>query len=171
MTKVQSVVEIDAPIDTIWDVLTDTSYIVKLFRDAVAVKVDPPGRSFVGQKYHLIGKVGRRRIEIFLQVSELVAKSKVVTVHTPGGLFKSFQQETLLHPGVGATVAKTTFEYELSLGYVGKVLNQILVERLVRDNLTSYSNTLKELSELLPLPVAEEPRAQGPAGNQARALP
>jgi carbon monoxide dehydrogenase subunit G len=159
MTKVQSVVEIEAPIDTVWDVLTDTAYIVKLFRDAVGVKVDPPGRSFVGQKYHIIGKVGRRRIEIFLQVAELVPKSKVVTVHTPGGLFKSFEQETLLHPGPGATVAKTTFEYELSLGYLGRVLNQILVERLVRDNLRSYSNTLKELSELLPLPGAEEGNA------------
>jgi hypothetical protein len=159
MPKVESVVEIDAPTDKVWDILTDTAYIVKLFRDAVGVTVDPPGRSFVGQKYHLIGKVGRRRIEIFLQVAELVPKTKVVTTQSPGGLFKSFRQETLLRPGAGVTVAKTTFEYELSLGYIGRVLNRILVERLVGDNLTSYSGTLKELSELLPLPGTEDGKA------------
>ena len=152
MTKLESVVTIEATTDAVWDVLTDTSYIVKLFRDAVAVKVDPPGRSFVGQKYDLIGKVGRRRIEIFLQVTELEPKTKVVTTHTPGGLFKSFRQHTILHPGPGVTVAQTTFEYELSLGYVGKVLNPLVLERLVRDNLKSYAHNLKEISELLPLP-------------------
>ena len=139
--------------DVVWDVLTDTAYIVKLFRDAVMVTVDPPGRSFVGQKYHLIGKAGRRKVDILLQVTELIPKNTIVTRQRPGGLFKSFQQMTFLEHDSGMTRARTFFDYELSIGYIGRALNVILVERLVRDNLTSYSSTLKELSELLPLPV------------------
>lgn len=138
--------------EVVWEVLTDTSYIVKLFRDAVMVTADPPGRSQVGQKYHLVGKAGRRRVEFFLEVTELVPESVVVTRQLPGGLFKRFMQKTVLEADAGMTRAVTVFDYELSLSYIGKALNIILVERLVKDNLISYSNTLKELSELLPLP-------------------
>jgi hypothetical protein len=153
MTRIESVVEIDAPMDVVWDILTDSSYIVKLFRDAVMVTAEPPGRSKVGQKYHLIGKAGRRRVEFFLEVTELVPKTTVVTRQRPGGLFKSFMQRTDLSHSAGMTRSHTVFEYEIALGYIGKALNAILVERLVRDNLTSYSATLKDLSELLPLPL------------------
>jgi uncharacterized membrane protein len=151
MTRVESTVEIDAPADVVWDVLTDTSYIIKLFRDAVSVTVDPPGRSAVGQKYHLIGKAGRRRVEIFLQVTEIVPKAAIVTKQRPGGLFRFFRQQTSLEPHGRKTRAHTVFDYELARGYIGKALNLIFVQRLVKDNLASYSNTLKELSELLPL--------------------
>lgn len=153
MTRIESVVEIEAPVSAVWDILTDTSYIVKLFRDAVSVTADPPGRSVLGQKYHLTGKAGRRRVEFFLEVVELVPQSTVVTRQRPGGLFKTFMQKTVLEDKAGRTRAHTVFDYELALGYMGKVLNVVLVERLVRDNLTAYSHTLKEFSELLPLPA------------------
>jgi hypothetical protein len=151
MPRVESNVDIDASLDVVWDILTDTSKIIKLFRDAVSVTVDPPGRSAVGQKYHLVGKAGRRRIEIFLEVTELVPKASVVTKQRPGGLFRSFRQVTSLEPHGSKTRAYTMFDYELARGYLGKALNLIFVQRLVKDNLTSYSHTLKELSELLPL--------------------
>jgi uncharacterized protein YndB with AHSA1/START domain len=153
MTRIESVVQIEAPVETVWDILTDSSYIVKLFRDAVMVTADPPGRSVVGQRYHLIGKAGRRKVEFFLEVTELVPESTVVTRQRPGGLFRRFMQRTVLERSADATRASTVFDYELALGYLGKVLNVVLVERLVRDNLTAYSQTLKELSELLPLPA------------------
>ena len=127
---------------------------MKLFRDAVMVTVDKPGRSFVGQKYDLIAKAGRRRVGILLEVVELVPETLLVARQRPGGLFKSFEQRTILNHSAGMTEARTVFQYEISLGYIGKALNATLVQRLVRDNLSSYSSMLKELSELLPLPVS-----------------
>jgi hypothetical protein len=153
LEKIESVVEIAARPEQVYDVLTDTSYIIKIFRDAISVSVDPPGRSVVGQKYNLIGKAGRRKIDIFLEVTELVPNAKVVTVQRPGAIFKAFRQVTVLEPRAGRTEARTTFEYELSLGYIGKILNAILVERLIRENLVAYSKAVKELSELVPLDV------------------
>ncbi|MGA2666317.1 MAG: SRPBCC family protein [Nitrososphaerales archaeon] len=156
MTKIESDVQIEAPVEAVWDILSDTSYIVKLFRDAVTVAVDRPGRSYVGQKYHLIGKAARRKIEVNLVVVEVEPGTKVVTKQTPGGLFRTFKQSTTLEPAHGGTMARTTFEYELSAGYLGKVLNRVLIQTMVKDNLASYSSTLKDLSELLPFPTAEE---------------
>ena len=153
MAKIQSVVQIEASVDAVWDVLTDMSYIVKLFRDAILVRIDPPGRSFVGQRYHLTGKAGRRKVEILLEVSEMSPKARLTVVHRPGGLFESFKQRTTLAARAGGTEARTVFEYELSRGYIGKALSLALVQNLVRDNLEPYSNTLKEISELRPMPA------------------
>jgi len=152
LTKIQSVVEIDATPEVVYGVLTNTSYIIKIFRDAVSVDVDPPGPSVVGQKYHLVSRAGRRKIDIYLEVKELVPNKKVVTVQRPGGIFKSFRQITQLGQRPGMTLAETTFDYELSLGYIGKVLNAVLVEKLIWENLTHYSEMVRSLAELLPLP-------------------
>lgn len=148
---VHSVVQIAATPRTVYETLTNTSYIIKIFRDAVSVQVDPPGNSVVGQKYHLISKAGRRKVDIYLRVIELVPERKVVTVQDAGGIFKEFRQTTILEPRGRMTEARTSFEYTLSLGYIGKVLNVILVENLIKQNLEHYSAAVKELSELLPI--------------------
>lgn len=154
MELLEHTIEISATPAEVYNVLTDTSLIIKIFRDAVSVVAEPPGRSVVGQKYRMVGRVGRRKIDILLQVTELVPESKIVTTQIPGGIFKSFRQCTILKPWGTGTECLTTFEYELSLGYIGKVLNAVLVERLIRENLEAYSDAVKELSELLPMPPA-----------------
>lgn len=152
MTTIQSVTEILAPVKTVWNVLTDSSYIPKLYPDVIAVETTPQGPNVVGQRFHIIGKAGRRKLEIFAETIELVDEKKVVTKNRPGGLFKEFRSVILIEPtGLGSRV-KTGFEYELSMGYLGKVFNMLVLERLVADNLKAYSKNLKEISELVPLP-------------------
>jgi uncharacterized membrane protein len=146
------VMEIAAPVKTVWEVLMDPSYVPKLYKDVLTVEVNPPGRGTVGQKFHIVGKAGRRKLEIFAETTELVTEKRIVATNVPGGLFRSFSSLILLDAKGGATEVKTTFEYELSMGYLGKVFNMVLLERLVMDNLKSYTHNLKEICELLPLP-------------------
>lgn len=68
MPLIQSIVQIDAPPEHVYEVLTNSAYIIKIFRDAISVTVDPPGKSVVGQKYHMIARAGRRKIEIHLRL-------------------------------------------------------------------------------------------------------
>ena len=150
--KLQVVTEVLAPVKTIWEVLMESSFVPKLYPDVIAVVVDPPGRNVVGQKFHITGRAGRRKLEIFAETTELVTEKKVGTTNRPGGLFKSFRSEILLVPHGATTSVQTTFQYELSMGYVGKVLNMIALERLVNDNLKAYSKNLKDVCELQPLP-------------------
>jgi hypothetical protein len=149
------VTEVHSPVETVWNVLMDASYIPKLYPDVLTCTVDPPGRNKVGQKFHITGKAGRRRLEIFAETKEIVKRKKVVTTQAPGGMFKSFESEIVLDPRADVTHVLTSFEYELSMGYLGKVFNMVLLERLVTDNLKAYSKNLKEICELMPLPTDE----------------
>jgi len=144
--------EVNASLKTVWDVLMDSSYVARLYPDVISVEADPPGPNFVGQKFHIIGRAGRRKLEIFAETTEQVPMTKVVTRQRPGGLFKSFESVVILEANSAGTAAKISFEYELSLGYIGKVFNIVLLERLVSDNLKAYTKNLKEVCELLPLP-------------------
>lgn len=151
MQKIERVIEINATPDAVWDVLTDPTYLPKLYPDALGTEIDPPGRSFVGQKYKTVGRVGRRKVVVLSEVTALEPKTKLVTNSRQGGIFKSFQQTVTMQPeGKGARV-KMIFEYEYSLPLVGRVLNTILVERLIRDNMNAYAAHLREICELLPL--------------------
>ena len=53
----------------------------------------------------------------------------------------------------GGTRLKMVFNYDYSVPLVGKVLNLVLVERLLKDNMNSYIEHVRELSELTPLPM------------------
>ncbi len=144
--------EVHAPVRTVWEVLMDSSYIPKLYPDVISVEVEPPGRNAVGQKFHILGKACKRRLEIYAETAELISEKKVLSQNRPGGLFKSFESVILLESKGAVTEVKTSFEYELSMGYLGKVFNVMLLERLVMDNLKAYTRNLKEISELTSLP-------------------
>jgi uncharacterized protein YndB with AHSA1/START domain len=152
LTRVQSVVRIQAPVETVWSVLTDPTYISKLYPDIISAQVDPPGPFTVGQKHHMVGRAGRRKLEIFAEPTEIQPNKRLVTRNDAGGLFKSFE-ETILTTSMGkGTEVSATFEYELSMGYAGKIFNMLVLERTVKDNLAGFTRNLKDLSELLPLP-------------------
>jgi len=145
--------EVQAPVGKVWDVLMDPAYVPRLYPDVIAIEVDPPGLVAVGQKAHVTGKAGRRKLEIFTETIEIVHQKKILTRNRPGGLFRSFESIVLLEAKGDRTDAKVTFQYELSMGYLGKVFNMLLLERLVKDNLKSYTRNLKEIAELMPVEI------------------
>jgi uncharacterized protein YbaR (Trm112 family) len=96
MNTISSETDVHAPARVVYDILLEPDYIPRLYPDLLTIESDPPGRMTVGQKYHITGKAGRRRLEILAESAELVPDRKVVTRHTPGGLFKSFEETVLL---------------------------------------------------------------------------
>ena len=151
MTKLQLIFDVHASSTTIWEVLMNPLYLSKLYPDVLSSEVDPPGRNFVGQKIHTIAKAGRRRVEIYGETIELVTEQRIVSRNRPGGFFKSFESIIMLRPKGTGTEVKASLEYELSMGYLGKVFNLVMLERAVMDNLAAYTRNLKEICELLPI--------------------
>jgi carbon monoxide dehydrogenase subunit G len=152
VTRVEKLIEIDAPSRTIWAVLTDPSYLPKLYPDIVTVEADPPGRTAPGQICTLTGRVGTSKIKVAVQFTTVNPEVRLVSKGVPGGLFASFEHTITLEPMGPRTMTNATFDYSLSPQYLEKVPDPMLLEHVVEDNLRIYIRNLKEICELLPLP-------------------
>ena len=152
MPKIEREVEISATPETVWSIIADPTYFTKLVPDVITNEADPPGLATVGQKSHSIAKVARRKVETFGEVTEVVPNRKLVQRNTPGGLFKTFLATITLEPTNKGTEATMTLDYELSMGYLGRILRKLVVDRFVRRNANVILKNLKEIAELKGMP-------------------
>lgn len=152
MTRVEDSVEIDAPPRTVWNVLTDASYIVKLYPDVVTVEAEPPGPIVVGSRTKVVGKMGNIRVDVFVECTRADPESCFASRQRPGGLFSAFSQTVVLNGEGPRTRARVAFDYQLVREYAETITQEELVDARVADNLRRYTRNLKEICELLPLP-------------------
>ena len=152
MPKIENTIEVNASPETVWSIVADPTYITKLTPDILSFTVEPPGLTTVGQKGHGIFKVAGRRTEFFTEVVEVEPNRKSVVKNRPGGLLKTFISTGTLEPMKRGTRFINTTEYELSMGYLGKVLNTLVVARAIRRNINVSLKNLKEIAELKEMP-------------------
>ncbi len=106
----------------------------------------------MGQKNHAVGKMAGRKVEIFTEITAAEPQKRLVASQRPGGLFKSFSSAVTLERTKKGTRASQLLSYEVSMGYLGKALSGILVNRFVRKNAKAYLTNLKEIAELREMP-------------------
>lgn len=137
--------------EAVWKVLTDPSYLPKLYPDIISVSVKPSGLMVPGQKRVSTAKAGRRIVEIHAEVVEVIPQKKLVVRNDPGGIFSTLDQVMTLEARGKNTALRAKFEFTPSKEYIGDTLNLTMLENVVKDNIQSYFRNLKEISELLPL--------------------
>ncbi len=152
MPIIEQTVEISASPQTVWSIVADPSYFPKLIPDVISNEVNPPGMATVGQKSHVIAKLAGRKVEAFGEATEVVPNKRLVTRQRPGGLFKTFSATTTLEPTKKGTRATQSLEYEVSMGYLGRVLSGLVVNRFIRKNAKASLANLKEIAELKEMP-------------------
>jgi carbon monoxide dehydrogenase subunit G len=152
MGRVEQTVEISAPPETVWSILSDPTSIPKLIPDVISNEVDPAGPLVLGQKAHLTGKMAGRKVEFFSEATEVVPNKKLVITQRPGGLFKAFSNTVALQPTKKGSRVTQTFQYQVSMGYLGKALSSLVVNRFVNKNARAYLKNLKEIAELKEMP-------------------
>jgi uncharacterized membrane protein len=153
MTKVEDIVEIDAPRWTVWKVLTDPSYLPKLYPDVITVEVKPEGMLNVGSRAKILARLGKVRVEVYVEVTRADNEVCFATKQSPGGLFNAFSQTVFLEVMGMRTKVKVSFEYTLVHEYASTITEEEFLDSRTADNLKWYTRNLKEICELLPLPV------------------
>jgi uncharacterized protein YndB with AHSA1/START domain len=152
MPTLQDTIEILSPPQTVWRVLSDPTFLPKLYNDAVTVEVDPPGHSSVGQTLKIQARVTGVRVAILAKYTRVDKESCLESKVVPGGLFSEFDHLVTLRVLGWGTEAKVTFQYAVAAEYASKVPDLAMMERAITDNFRTYAKNLKDLSELLPLP-------------------
>jgi len=152
MTHLEGSILVDSPRWSVWEVMTDPSYLPKLYMDAITVELDPPGRVVLGQKCKILGKIGNIRVEVPIQFTRVDKEACLASKSIPGGLFTIWDQTINIRANGLRTNAQASFEYELSPAYAPKVADAETMARVVSDNLLGYLPRLKEICELLSMP-------------------
>jgi len=152
MTELEDAVEILSPPETVWKVLSEPTFLPKLYNDAVTVEVDPPGPAVAGQKIKILARVAGVRVVVTAKFTRVDDKSCLESKVVPGGLFSAFDHRVNLKVLGWGTEARIAFRYEVAPEYASKVPDLALLERALSENFKTYSKNLKDISELLPLP-------------------
>ncbi len=153
MPKIERSLEISASPAKIWSIVADWNYSSKLATDVLSTEADPPGPAAVGQKIHQVAKVGGRKIDLFGEVIEAEQPELLSTRIKPGRLFRAGSLTLTIQATRNGSLVKFANEYELSLGYLGKVLNKLALDRAATKNSDEMMKNLKEIAELKELPI------------------
>jgi len=141
-------IEVAASPEIVWSLLLDRENEFKFYPDLVSHEIDPPGLAVLGQKSHAKAKIRGMKVETFTEIAELEPNKKLVFRQTRGAFLKSFTQIVTLEPIESGTKVTQSGEYEVSMGYLGNILRNLVVDRAIRKNFNVFLKSLKELSEL-----------------------
>lgn len=152
MPSLEQEVEIQAPVESVWRVLSDPTYIPKLYRDAMSVELDPPGPAAVGQKCRVRGMAHGITVASTVQFTRVEKEVAIEGREVPGQMFSLFDQKVWLTRNGWDTIAKVMITYELRPEFRAKLPDPSIVEGMLNESFQFFGKSLKELSELIPLP-------------------
>src|SRR5260370_24245818 len=147
MPRIDGSIEVAASPEIVWSLLLDRENEFKFYPDLVSHEIEPPGLAVLGQKSHAKAKIRGMKVETLTEIAELEPNKKLVFRQTRGAFLKSFTQVVTLEPIESGTKVTQSGEYEVSMGYLGNILRNLVVDRAIRKNFTVFLKSLKELSE------------------------
>ncbi|HUI85969.1 MAG TPA: SRPBCC family protein [Nitrososphaerales archaeon] len=150
MPHYQQLMTIAAPPETVWEILENPIYTMKLYPDFLAIKVEPEGRTAAGQMRISKARAGTKLFEIRTVVSEVVPCKRLVLKESKGGAFTDFKEVIELTREKSATRLSASFDFTVSQSYF-EGMNVAALEGAARSNMISFLKNLRELAELKPL--------------------
>jgi Polyketide cyclase / dehydrase and lipid transport len=148
MPEIHDTVLIQAKPEAVWEILVDPHYEPKLYPDILNIVAKPPGRAVVGQKRTTSGRAGKRVVNFYTQVTELIPLKRFALTGLRGGAFETFSQVVELSAVEGGTQASVTFFFKISEDYFGPDFDLMVLNELSARNHDLYLKNLKGLSEL-----------------------
>ena len=146
MASVRREIEIAAPPERVWALLSDPERLSQYNVTIVEVR-DPTGPlDQVGSSYDAVAKVYGRRIEGRWEVIDVTPMRRILQRGTGAAGAKATVNGTIEPSGDG-TRAGVEVDYQLPAGFLGEVANKLFIERSVERDVRHTLENLKELVE------------------------
>jgi carbon monoxide dehydrogenase subunit G len=147
MPTIRGTVEISASPERVWNIIANPANLPRLAPYVLSSEFDPPGLMTKGAKGHAIGMMAGRKVDVYAEVAEAEPNKKLSLKQRPGGVLKFLSTTITLEPTEKGTLAKEEFQFEVSMGALGKALSALVIERSIRKNAGEYLQNLKKIAE------------------------
>jgi uncharacterized protein YndB with AHSA1/START domain len=147
MPKVRSEIEISAPPERVWEILTDPERLPQYNATIIEVSDATSRLDQVGATYRSVAKVYGRRIEGTWEVTEVVPMRRIVQRGSAPGGGAATVIGTLEPTDRGTTRAAVEIDYQLPAGFLGEIANKLFIERSVERDVRYTNENLKALAE------------------------
>lgn len=143
MAVVQKTIPINAPVETVFEVLNDPNRIPEVAPGVSRVdQVRHEGR--VGDSFRTVYSVMGLGFPMKFTTVEYTSPTRIIQ-RMEGGMTGTFTW--ILEPRDGATQATVRIDYEMMGGVLGKAVNALLLERMNEKNAERMLENLKMISE------------------------
>jgi len=148
LTRIEKSIVIEAPVEKVFDFVTDFDNFVKTQPPEMEMTVlsRDKGPNRVGSKAKVRAKAGGQVLETEAETTELV-KNKRHVVRQKSGALKKYETTDLFEPTEKGTKWTTILEYELPYSLLGKVIDKLKVRKDIEKFMDYSRKKTKELIE------------------------
>jgi len=148
LTRIEKSIVIEAPVEKVFDFLTDVDNFVKTQHPETEMTVlsRDKGPDRVGSKGKVRAKIGGHVLEVEVETTELV-KNKRRVMRQKSGALKKMETTDLFEPTEKGTKLTTIMEYELPYSLLGKIVDKLKVRKDIEKSMDYSAKKMKELLE------------------------
>jgi uncharacterized membrane protein len=148
LTRIEKSIVIEAPVEKVFDFVTDLDNVVKNQAPETEVTLlsRDKGPDRVGFKAKVRAKFGDKVWESEVETTELV-KNKRHVVRQKGGALKKMETTDLFEPTEKGTKWTAIMEYELPYSLIGKVVDKLKARKDMEKAMDYMMKKTKELIE------------------------
>lgn len=146
MTRLEHSIEIEAPIERVYEFWLDPDIHTNFFPSNIQVQKHFNGKPRVGDTYDFSGELAGQGMKLTFKYIELEPNVKVVEERVKGDM-KRFRDSIVLEKIDHGTRVTDTWEYELPYSVIGKVIDAVKARKELRNYLTEILRKAKESLE------------------------
>jgi uncharacterized membrane protein len=130
MARIEHTVEVDLPVDIVWDVWSDVRRLPELSKSTIEVRGAPERLTRVGDSFCQIAKAAGKSAAVEWTVTSIEPCDHLVIEGSPGyGVQASITERVRSLPG-GGTALTLEADYRLPFGPLGRVVSKLGLDRL-----------------------------------------
>lgn len=130
MARIEHTIEVDVPVEIVWDVWSDVRRLPELSKSTTEVRGAPERLTKVGDTFCQVARAAGKNASVQWVVTSIRAQDHLVIEGSPGfGVHASITERVRALPA-GGTALTLEADYALPFGPLGKVVSKLGLDRL-----------------------------------------
>jgi carbon monoxide dehydrogenase subunit G len=144
--KVTRSIEIEASPDKAFALLCDIEKMNEINKEVEEAECTSEGPMGVGTTMHVVGKAGRFKAEVYMEITEFEKNKKIIMRTKGASTFKTIVSK-FIEPTAKGTKLTFINDYELPYSILGKIVDKLTIHKKLEKNMERYQTNMKKALE------------------------